>query len=84
MLLESNILLQMDLQWIFLVVIQKNVIVMQYLIWKVGIVIFLMGHISSGKLAGFMIKVSTLMWPQGHSSPGGGFDPIIDDMFESQ
>ena len=30
MLLESNIMLQMDLQWIFHVVLQKNVIVLHY------------------------------------------------------
>ena len=58
MLLDHNIVLQMDLQWNILVVLQKNVIVLQYLIWQVGIVIFLMGHISSTKLAG-SIKVST-------------------------
>ena len=32
MLLESNIVVQMDLQWIFLVIGQRNVIVGQYLI----------------------------------------------------
>ena len=68
MLLESNIVVQMDLQWICLVNIQRNVTVGQYLIWQVGKVIR-----SSGKLAGF-IQVSTLYISvtSGHSSPGGG------------
>ena len=56
MLLESNIMLQMDLQWIFHVESFQiqNVIVLQYSIWQVGIVIR-----KATKLAGF-IKVNTI------------------------